>query len=284
MHELVIEHAEMVREISGKNLSIITNGTLIHQFDMYKLASAFTFFYVSLNGDEQFYDSHIGKGVFDVITRNIAKLSKYREVELDVTIHKKNINLIPYFIDLASELDVSAIKFKPIIYSGRAKTEYSQYRLTPADLKTVVLKMVRKKLVKKTPLKIATSIQKRMDIINHPCRIFACSGCHPEESIHSNLFYPRHFHIYPEGNVYIDTRTTHSRHFIGNIHEKTLPQMIDCFLKSDQIKELKQFYKHLYNKAIVHSENDFVAVESLIEENIDDYFSRTDISQREILV
>ena len=126
------------RQPSIKKIGILTNGTLLKNYvDSLKDINKLYYIQMSLEGRKEKNDEIRGNGVFDKVIES----SKYLKnegipVRWMVTLHKNNINEIPYIIDLAININVDVITFERLIPTGTGKS-MKDMLLAPSDLSKV---------------------------------------------------------------------------------------------------------------------------------------------------
>lgn len=126
------------RQSSIKKIGILTNGTLLkNHVDSLKDINKLYYIQMSLEGRKEKNDEIRGNGVFDKVIES----SKYLKnegipVRWMVTLHKNNINEIPYIIDLAININVDVITFERLIPTGTGKS-MKDMLLAPSDLSKV---------------------------------------------------------------------------------------------------------------------------------------------------
>jgi len=123
---------------SIKKIGILTNGTLIKEhINSLKSLTELYYIQMSLEGVREINDEIRGKGVFDNVIENTNLL---KDVEIPVrwmvTLHKRNVDDVPYIIDLALENNVDVLTFERLIPTGTGKS-MNDMLLTPADLSKV---------------------------------------------------------------------------------------------------------------------------------------------------
>lgn len=123
---LFSELFDLLDWLREKNIfvSIESNGTLIDKdeaeflkhFGVRRVS-------VSLDGPEEIHDSiRNSKGAFDSTTKAIKKLVAAEiNVEVIMSIYKKNAKFLSGVVELCDELNVNALKINPIISVGRSK-------------------------------------------------------------------------------------------------------------------------------------------------------------------
>ncbi|MFZ2410364.1 MAG: radical SAM protein [Candidatus Methanoperedens sp.] len=120
---------------SIKKISILTNGTLIKDFiDSLKIFNKLHYVQISLEGGKEKNDLIRGNGVFDKVINSTNLLNKSGiSVRWMVTLQKKNIDEVPYIIDLAIENNVDTLIFDRLIPAGKGKSMRNML-LTPTEL------------------------------------------------------------------------------------------------------------------------------------------------------
>lgn len=121
-----------------KKIGILTNGTLIKEH-INSLESLTKLYYIqlSIEGGRNKNDEIRGKGVFDKVIESTNLLKKNDiSVRWMVTLHKRNVDDVPYIIDLALENNVDVLTFERLIPTGTGKS-MNDMLLTPTDLSKV---------------------------------------------------------------------------------------------------------------------------------------------------
>ncbi|MCG7850239.1 MAG: radical SAM protein [ANME-2 cluster archaeon] len=125
----------MEQKPSMKKIGILTNGTLINDYvDSLKVFSKLYYIQMSLEGNKEKNDQIRGKGVFDKVLESTNLLKKNGiSVRWMVTLHKKNVEDVPYLIDLALENNADTLVFERLIPTGIGKSMRDML-LTPDEL------------------------------------------------------------------------------------------------------------------------------------------------------
>ena len=121
-----------------KKIGILTNGTLIKEhINSLKSLTKLYYIQMSIEGGREKNDEIRGKGVFDKVIESTNLLKKNDiSVRWMVTLHKRNVDDVPYIIDLALENNVDVLTFERLIPTGTGKS-MNDMLLTPTDLSKV---------------------------------------------------------------------------------------------------------------------------------------------------
>jgi len=114
----ILSHAHQ----KGLITAIVSNGTLLNENTLPQLtASGISTIMVSLDGPQEIHDLARGKkGTFQLVYRNIKNLQRYKKINklkkprviIYTTLSTLNINHISEILEIASQLDVNAIRFQ----------------------------------------------------------------------------------------------------------------------------------------------------------------------------
>lgn len=107
--------------LSGLNLGLITNGTMIDAFFLKEAGKYIQNMAVSIDGPKQIHDRIRGKGVYD---KSIAAIRQIMDYGIDVSvyaiIHSLNENLIDVFVEDLVLIGVKSFHFNEINPEGRS--------------------------------------------------------------------------------------------------------------------------------------------------------------------
>jgi len=133
----IIEILEKIRLTGIKKIFLITNGTLLNDEITKKLANLVDFVQVSLDGSSaEINDKIRGKGVWNIVMRNIQYLKKYNiKFSLYPTINKINSNDLPNMIrEFSKIMGRKHFACALMIKAGRGEKNYDKIGLTPEEI------------------------------------------------------------------------------------------------------------------------------------------------------
>ncbi len=112
----------------GFRLSMVTNGTMIERHAGI-LRECLDCIYISLDGPREINDSVRGKGVFDLVSRNVGLLDGRRgRLIFLTTVSDSNVRLLPDLPDLLADLRPDMMVMGQLMYlTGEEIEEYRRY-------------------------------------------------------------------------------------------------------------------------------------------------------------
>lgn len=193
-------------------VKILTNATKLDRFEFFEKyrGTDLLSFQISLDGMKENHDSRRGKGVFDIVMRNIECLKSYGfHLTVSVTLDQTNI------YDVADVMDIpyfDTFNFLPVAYAGEA-TKKSRPKFNDEYLEYENL------------LRIIYESRENQETDHKRCRMF-----------------PYQLGIKYDGTVYpCAVARDYGAFLMGNINDKPISDVVNDFLKTPAALDLLNY-------------------------------------------
>lgn len=206
-------------------LYVSTNGTLIGSKEAKLLKECGANVQVSIDGKEAYHDRFRGcKGAFRRSSYGIQQLVATEvPVTIVITICQDNIASLPWLAEWAIRMGVESMSVQPLLQLGRG-FEIHDKKLSEEQLCELFLQLSDLgHKYRSQGLLFKLAYRTRHFLLAHPCAAYVCNGLHCHRKVDKEI---KTLIIREDGTVLPEIPTLNKIFALGNIHERTLKELV----------------------------------------------------------